>query len=187
MIDIKNKIITAILIVIVTMSMLASADSGDGWGSVIVFTPTKVPTITMNINPVKSPTNIPTQIISGSGTASGCKGSGGISDLRVTVNGLPANIDASTMTFSRSISLSEGKNTITVIATIGTLCSITKTTEITLDTTPPSTKGSISVTANLAGATFTLTGVSSYSGSGTSCHSKNCRRNGRYGGGARGG
>lgn len=173
MIGIKNITIAAILIVIVTMSMLASAGSGDGSGSEIVPDSTKVPTITLNINPVKSPTNIPTQIISGSGMASGCKGSGGISDLRVTVNGLPANIDASTMTFSRSISLSEGKNTITVTATIGTLCSITKTTSIILETTPQPATSSISVTTNLSGATFSLTGTSSYSGSGTSWSTAN--------------
>ncbi|MCZ7356055.1 MAG: hypothetical protein O8C66_08745 [Candidatus Methanoperedens sp.] len=164
MIDIKNKIITVILIVIVTMSMSASAGSGDGSGS------GQTPTITMNINPVKSPTNISTQMISGSGMASGCKSGTGISGLEVTVNGLAANIDASTNTFSRSISLSEGKNTVTVTAKIG-ICSITKTTSIILDTTPPirptppPTTGSITVSTNLAGATFTLTGASSYSGS----------------------
>ncbi len=171
MIDIKNKIITAILIVIVTMSMLASAGSED-----VCDETGKVRIITMDINPVKSPTNISTQIISGSGFASGCGHCGIKYPLQVTVNGLPANIVgdplSKTMTFSRSISLSEGENTITVTATIGPYCSITKTTTTRLDTTPPPT-GTISATTNLTGATFSLTGASSYSGNGTSWSTAN--------------
>lgn len=126
MVEYKNKIFCTILIVIVAISMLSSAAEPEPTG-----TP-KTPTITMNIFPVKTPTNITTQLIKGSGMADGCKG-GDPSNLRVTVNGLAATIDLSTNTYSKSISLSEGVNTVTVTATIG-ICSITKTTSILLDT-----------------------------------------------------
>ena len=63
----------------------------------------------VTINPVTSPTNITTQIISGSffETGSGTKS--------ITVNGIEATISGST--FSANVSLSKGKNSVTVTAT----------------------------------------------------------------------
>ena len=79
---------------------------------------------TISLDPVTSPTTVPYQIISGTFTETGS----GIKSI--TVNGIAAEISGST--FYANISLSEGENVITVIATDKAGNSDSQSTSITL-------------------------------------------------------
>lgn len=125
-----------LIIIVIVFSILISCLSS--------IASAKTSMITLDIFPVKTPTNISTQTIGGTGDASGCRGGAATKPpLFVKVNGEDAMVYGGT--WSKNVSLSEGVNVIKVDASIG-ICSISKIVNITLNTTPVSTISASSIT-----------------------------------------